>query len=246
MLALLLVALLLSNAIFTIEYTGEDLILTARILFLKIQIFPDRDPWWHRKSMSRRRARKIKEDLDAEAARKREKKAKKAAKKAAKKEEAKNKKGKLRSPTEILDILNLAISLVKQLRHRFLKHLKIKFTRVKITIAAEDAAVTAVTYGAVTQSINILFPLLEDIKNFKLPSGDNLEILTDFTSDESLIDLKLSFSIRVFRVLGFAFGSFIELIKYFFTSQEHKEKRSTRRSAQAVMQKKGNPKNKKS
>ena len=219
----LFLLLLLSRATFAIEYMGEDVVMYARVFFIKFKIYPERKKWFF-KSMSRRRARRIKEDLEAEAERKRAKKEKKRLKKLEKKKQQKGKKG-LKSPAELLDILTLVTALVKQLTGKFLKHLRIKLTKIKIKIGTGDAAATAIAYGAVTQSINVLFPLLEEVKNFSFPKNKDIDVSADFTAEESEMDIHFFISIRVWRLLHFGAASFFELIKYFFRSQERKERR---------------------
>ena len=220
----LFLLLLLARATFAIEYMGEDVVMYARLLFVKIKIYPKRKKHFF-KSMSRRRARRIKEDLEADAERKRAKKEKKRLKKLEKKKRQKGGKHKLKSPAELLDILTLVTALVKQLTGKFLKHLRIKLTRIKIKIGTGDAAATAIAYGAVTQSINVLFPLLEEVKNFSFPKRREIDVSADFTAEESEADIRILFSIRVWRLLHFGAAAFFELIKYFFRSQERKKRR---------------------
>ena len=230
--ALLFVLLLVSRVSLTIKYRGgmEDLELHARVIFFKIRIYPKRKTE-RLKSMSRRRAERIKKELDKKKARKKAKKEEKRLKKEAKKKAKTAAKAKKRmSITKILDILSLVIGIVQKLNEKFIKHLRIKIARIKIKIGTGDAANTAIAYGAVTQSINVLFPLLEGIKNFKLPKGDEIDVCADFTAEESEMEIFLSFSISVWRVLSFAVASFFELIKYFFKVQKRKESQAESRA----------------
>ncbi len=219
LITLFVLALIFSHAVFTIKYTSKGLVMTARILFVKIKLYPRKEHRWHRKSMSRRRAQRLKKKLAAQEAKKKKNQGIKSLKKGGEETE---KKGKITS-AEILDILKLVIALVKKLRDKFFKHLKIKLARIKITVAGEDAAATAIIYGGVTQAINILLPLLEDIKNFSFPTGKNFDIRPDFTTDKSYFELKLSFSIRIVHILIFAIHTLIEALKYFFIQKERKE-----------------------
>ena len=77
--------------------------------------------------------------------------------------------------------------------------MRIKVARFKIKIATEDAALTAVTYGAVSQIINVLLPILSTVKNFDLPKRKNFDISADFTTTTPEIDVKVSFSLRVWH-----------------------------------------------
>lgn len=230
---LLFVLILCSRATLSIEYMGEDVVLYARVLyFIKIMIYPERERWFF-KSMSNRRARRIKRELEEEAARKREKREKKRLKKLEKKK-AKKDKHKIKSPAELLDILSLVTALVRQVKKKFFKYLKIKLTKIKIKVGTGDAATTAIAYGAVTQSVNVLFPLLEEVKNFSFPKDDDMNISCDFTAQESEIDIHVFFSISLWRLLRFGAACFFELIKYFFKSQERKEQRTPSRTVTGI------------
>ena len=89
----------------------------------------------------------------------------------------------------------------------FFGHLRVDVARFKIVIATGDAASTAVAYGAITQSINLLIPILREVKNFDLPDVADLSVEADFLSETPDIDVQLSFSIRVWHVFDIAFGA---------------------------------------
>ncbi len=216
----MLFLILIANPTFTIEYKGEELLTSLRIFFVKIKITPKKEPSYGH-SMSTKKAEKIKRKLKKKAQKKRDKKAKKNAEKKAKKLEPKKEKKSI-TIGEILDILDLAKGILGKLRKKFLGHIKIKITRLRINIATGDAASTAIAYGAATQAVNLLFPVMEKTKNFKLPKKDKLHIGIDYTSDACEFDLKISVSVRVFRLFHFAFSSIGNLIKYFFKRMERK------------------------
>ena len=104
----------------------------------------------------------------------------------------------------------------------FFGHLKIKIARIRLTIATGDAASTAIAYGAVTQAINVLFPILDQIKTLKTPQNKDIDIRADFCSDESEIEIEISFSLRVWHLFHVAFAALGKLIKYLFKSAKRK------------------------
>ncbi len=219
---LILVLILTSRASLTLKFVAGEIVLYARLLFFKIQIYPEKD-YWYPKSMSKKKAERIKKKLADEEDRKREKREEKEKEK--EKKRAINKKiGRVKKPEQLLDILDLIADIVKQLRKRFLHHLHIKLARIKIKIGTGDAAVTALTYGAVTQSVNVLLPLLDDLKNVKLPKNKNIEVTPDFTAEESELDIHLKFSVNIVRLVIFLASLFFELVKYFFKVEERKDK----------------------
>ena len=224
-------AFLLSlKATITIAYCGE-VTLFVRVLFLKIRILPAKKKKYTQ-SMSAKKMRKWQKKQEKKEARKKQKKAeKKKAKELEKQEKKKAResgeiKKEKKSPGEILDIISLVANILKQVIGKFFGHLRIKIARIRLKIATGDAATTAITYGAVTQAINVLFPIIDNIKTVKTPVNKDIDVSADFCSDETEIDIELSFSLRVwhlFHVLGAALG---QLIKYIFKTVKRKLKRA--------------------
>lgn len=222
-------AFLLSlKATVTIAYCGE-VELSVRVLFFKIKILPARKKKYPQ-SMSAKKARRIKE--------KREKKAaKKLAKKKAKKEQKEEEKravasGKVKKERktagEILDIISLVAELIRAVIGKFFGHLRIKLARIRLKIATGDAAATAVAYGAVTQAINVLFPLIDQIKTVRTPQNRDIDISADFCSDESEIDIEISFALRVWHLFHVAFAALGKLIKYIFKTVRRKIRKNAK------------------
>ena len=207
---LFFVFLLSLKATITIRYSDE-ITLFVRVLFFKIKILPKKEKKKGPRSMSPAKAKKIRQKLLKKEQAKREKKAQKAIQK--KQAPPKPKK----SVAEILDLIALVRKLVAAVVKRFFKRLRIDVARLKIKIATGDAASTAIAYGAVTQSINVLLPLLEPIKNFGLPKTTEIDIQPDFLSEDSEIDIRLSFSLRVWHVFDVAFSALSAFLKHKFS-----------------------------
>ena len=210
------------KATVTIAYCGE-VSLFVKVLFLKIKILPAKKKKYP-KSMSAKKARKIKEKQKKKDAKKRLKKEEKKQEKEEKKKAVASGKAQKekKSAGEILDLITLVAELVRAVVGTFFGHLKIKIARIRLTIATGDAASTAIAYGAVTQAINVLFPILDQIKTLKTPQNKDIDIRADFCSDESEIDIKISFSLRVWHLFHVAFAALGKLIKYFFKSAKRK------------------------
>ena len=187
---------------------ADEVRLYVRVLFIKINIMPKKEPKPVR-GMSKAKAEKIRKKLEQKA----EKKRQSAAQKKQAKEE-KKKSGKKKDPREIISIVQMVSSLAVAVIGRFAKHLRINIARIKLVIASDDAANTAILYGAVCQSINIFMPILEDVKNFPKLKDADISVDCDFGSTEPQIDIKLGFSIRVWQVFDIAFGALIALIKH--------------------------------
>ena len=207
---LFFVFLLSLKATITVGY-AKDVTLSVKVLFLRIGILPKKDKKKGPHSMSAKKARKIRE----KAAKKKSAKAKAAKEKAAKKKEKlaqKHKKPK-KSLSEILDIIGLVRELAAVVIRKFFKHLRIDVARLKIKVAMGDAANTAIAYGAISQAVNLLIPVLQEVKNFNLPDVVDFDIQADFLGDAIEADIELSFSIRVWHLFDIAFGALKTFIK---------------------------------
>ena len=186
------IAFLLSIKItLKIRYT-EKLEAYIRILFIKIKLYPTEEKKKkYKHSMSKREAQKIKDSL--------KKKPKKKKKKKKKKEKPKSEE---KDKPDAISIMSIVVSFVKNFISLFAKAIRVKASRLKITVATEDAAKTALTYAAVTQSMNVLFPLLDDLKTVKkLPHGKELSIDVDFLFDKSTFDIDVELYVRIGKAL---------------------------------------------
>ncbi len=197
--------------------------------FFKIRVFPlpKLKLGFRRRSMSRREAERIRKRLEKKQAEKDKAKQEKAAKKKAPKKKKKEEKGSGISVSEVLDIIKKSTDILKRLSSLLRKHLILKLARLKVKIGTPDAATTAIAYGAVTQSINVLFPILDEIDNFAIPSGRNIKVEADFLSEECTLDLCFSFSLRVMHIIKIFFASIYEAIIFYIDYAKGNRKKDT-------------------
>ena len=160
--------------------------------------------------MSEKKAEKIRESL--------RKKQKKKALAKAEKEKAKAEKKK-KSLSESISDVKLITDIVLAVLKKFFGHLQIKMSRIKIVVASGDAATTAIAYGAVTQSLNILLPALESVKNFKRLKKTEIDVRADFLADSPTFDVKISFSLRVWHIFDVAIAALVRFIKNKLSSE---------------------------
>ena len=206
--ALVIILTLSVKGTLTIEYNGE-LCVYFKILCFRIPIYPQKEKRKiHRvRYMSRGRAARIRRAAERKEARKfdirkllkknaPEKKPQKAEKQTTEKKSAPS----LRI-NDILDVLQLTAKISATLVKRFSKRLRIKVARLKVKVASPDVALTAVAYGAVTQTVNVLLPILSEIKNFDLPKKRQFEVVLDYLSEAPEIDMKISFCLRTWHLL---------------------------------------------
>ena len=184
----LLIALLLSTKVLLHIRYEESLTVYLRVLFVKIRLYPsEKEKKKYPHSMSKRKAQKIKDSL---------KKKQKGEPKKKKKRKSKEKEPK--EAPDLISILSIITNFVKSFLRLFAGSVRIRSSRLHIVVAAEDAADTAIAYGALTQAVNLLFPMLDGIKAFKhLPRGKELSVRADFLSDTPKIDADVELYIRV-------------------------------------------------
>lgn len=216
---LLFFIFLLSIKVKIIISYSEEVALTVHVLGIKIKILPAKKKKGPH-SMSEKKAEKIKKKLRQKKLKKNEASRKKAAKK---EEESKTPKPKKTLP-EILYIIGLVRTLAAKVIKTFFKHLRIDIAKLKIVVATGDAASTAIAYGAITQSINLLFPILEEVKNFSLPKDTDIDVSVDYLSDGITADIRLGFALRVWHVFAVAFGALFKLIGYLIKNPRPKKK----------------------
>lgn len=215
------------RAVITVSYSDE-IALTVRVLFIKIRILPSKKKGRKVHSMSARKAARLRASM----AQKAEKKSRKKLAKQKEKAEAKAA-GEKKSFREILDIVKLITAIVKVVIKKFFRHLRVDVARLRIVIGTPDAATTAIAYGAASQSASYLFALLQKVKNVRGLDSADFSIETDFTSDTTKADIKISFSLRVWHVFDMAFGALGALIKSKFAQMKKADEKSSYRSTSA-------------
>ncbi len=180
-------ALLLSVRIVLRIKHEESLVIYLRILFVKIKLYPNEKKKKHYPhSMSRKKAEKIKKEL----AQKKEKKRKK--------KDADHKVGKKESEKDVISILSIMTTFIRNFVKIFMNSVRIKASKLHVTVASDSAAKTAILFGAVTQAVNVLFPLLEDLKPVKrLPQGKDLSVTTDFLVEKPTIKADVTIYVTV-------------------------------------------------
>ncbi len=204
--ALSLLFLLSLKGTLTISYDKEFSI-HFKVLGFKLPIYPRPQKKRRRRHrMSAREAARIRKRARKKAERdrlwrqqkradKKERKKKKGEKQSAQKEKAPIGK----TVSSVLDILAVITEVTAIIVKRFTHHLRIKIAKLRVKIASEDAALTAVAYGSVTQIVNILLPILSEVGNLKLPPEKNFDISADFSTTTPEIEAEIAFSLRVWH-----------------------------------------------
>ena len=194
---LVLVAFLLSLRVRFCIRAGESVVLELKILFLHLRLYPKKKKIDPRDYSPRRIERAKKKD------------AKKNAKKAAKRAKKASKHQKKQTDADgsvkltLRDKVALVRALCAVLIRRTHKHLRLHAAKLHVCVATGDPATTAITYGAVSQSISYLLAGLDQVTHLKAAEPD-VSVFADFLAEKPRIEANIIFSIRVWGALATA------------------------------------------
>lgn len=90
---------------------------------------------------------------------------------------------------------------------KLLRHIKINKVILNLSVTGDDAAATAIEYGAVCSAVYPVLGLLSSVAQIKYKS---INVSADFNSNKPQLDFKLNVSSRVFYLLIAAFKAFKE------------------------------------
>lgn len=123
-------------------------------------------------------------------------------KKSTKKAPEEKKQSKSMTAAEIIKLLK---DVIKPLTDKFFGYLRIDHYNVKVVIATEDAAATALLYGAASAALFSLLSALETIKPSRRSitgkNKSNAQIIPDFTTTKLSVNAHIIFSLRVWQFI---------------------------------------------
>ncbi|MBQ3490338.1 MAG: hypothetical protein IJA86_07090 [Clostridia bacterium] len=189
----------------------ESVSVMARVLFLKIPIFP--------RPKSTKKKPKNKKQADQKTKKeKKPKKDKKQKKEKNKKEEnGDEQKKKPKKKIDIVFWVRLLLDVVTALFKKLGRNFKIRVHAYEICVASEDAAKTAVMYGTVQTLSETLFLRLEKAINFKIVKNAPFGVYVNFLEEKSKANVKIDFSISLGGIFGIVFGVIFAFIRSFVT-----------------------------
>ena len=189
---MVILLLTLGKATVIFDYK-DDLILTVKYLFIPIMKIPADKP-------------------------KKEKKPKKPKKSAKKKDEAEKTEEKPKKKLELADILEvakLAVNSVGKPLKKIIKRTIIEHLSLNISVGGEDAAKTAISFGAANFAVGSALGWLDTFFTLKKP--DDINITADFASEETKIDCYCEIKLVLAAGIAFFFTFVGRAIKYYFT-----------------------------
>ncbi len=104
---------------------------------------------------------------------------------------------------------------------KFLRHIKIEKVKLNLIIASSDAAKTAIEYGEICSAI---YPITAFLQSYAKINFKNINISTDFTSEESHFDFSAAIRLRVFFLLIAAFRCYNQYEKFILKENYNERK----------------------
>ena len=203
MAALFLIAICPLNVV--LSYSG-DLTLYLQVLFVKIAIIPQKinKP---RKKRSPRAKKTVKKKPSP---------AKSAQKKAEKKSFVQRIAGEFqevhlaKQGGGITSVLALVRGIAGVMLKYTGKTLRVRAHRIDICVGSDDAAKTAMLYGAISQALSYTTEFLRTHMHFKVRT---IAVRADYTAEQTTADIKLTFSIRIYQVLSLMMRTAMQYVK---------------------------------
>lgn len=96
---------------------------------------------------------------------------------------------------------------------KFLNKLHFKFVKLNIVVAGDNAASTALLYGATTQGVAYLIEILDNISNVDISKRSKISVRSDFISQKSFFEGKIVLYISVVHILYVGLHFLKKLIK---------------------------------
>lgn len=204
---------------------GDGIAAVLRVWFIKIRILPAKepkppDPKDYSIKKFRRRVKKRLKREEKKRARANNKKS------SVTKEEQSDKKSSARDPMALVKML---LDALKVFFARFPKYLRTDTARLIIGVAGDDAAKTAVTYGATVQGVQYVITMLEEYTDFRLDKRGYISVYPDFTTEKWTAEIDLEFSIRVWQVLA----TVLPLIPIYIHRDKYRSKKQGRDGSEA-------------
>lgn len=112
----------------------------------------------------------------------------------------------------LLDNLGLIKELLTVIVKGVWGKLKIKASKIVITVATDDAAKTAMLFPAVNTAVLGIVTFLDNESKLKSLDKSNIAVRADFTAQKSTADIEISFSMRLWQILGILFATALKYV----------------------------------
>lgn len=112
----------------------------------------------------------------------------------------------------ISEQLSFAADFTSVILRRSLSLAHIRVTRMAVTVASDDAAKTALLYGAISPALAFLLETLEQSSHLHIAPHAPVGVAADFASDRCRADIHMRFRLFVVQVLIVLFHSMLHTI----------------------------------
>ncbi|MBQ4054412.1 MAG: hypothetical protein IJD17_01770 [Clostridia bacterium] len=102
---------------------------------------------------------------------------------------------------------------IKALLIKFNGHLNVRIYALRIVVSSDDAAATAVSYGAVSSSVSVLMGVIEDRCNIKYSKNARTGVYIDYTLGRCIFECDIRFTLRIWQIISLALSAAIAFIK---------------------------------
>ena len=180
----LLICLILSLRINLHIIYGDKLQIYLRILFIKLEILPNTSKIFDFNKQENKKdlsTHVVKDIKDADS-----------------------------TSLSILDKLNTVRDILSILSNAFHKHLHVRLSQIHIKVATNDAAKTAILYGAVSTAVAVIIDIIGDIANLKPLKKSSISVDPDFLSEKTDIKLNIVLYMSVAGAIKVLLQSFIK------------------------------------
>ena len=133
---------------------------------------------------------------------------------------AKKKKEKAALPEKKKEEKSIAVklwemrSVLSEIVSKFLGKLHFKFLKLRINIACDNAAKTALLYAGANQGVAYIIEILRNISNVDVSSRSDVFVGADFISQKSEFEGKIELYIRVLPLISVGLHAFTEYTKF--------------------------------
>ena len=97
---------------------------------------------------------------------------------------------------------------------KFFEKIHFRFLKLKLNVACDNAAKTALMYAGATQGVSYLIEILQNVSNVDVVNNSQVCINSDFVSRQSDFEGKIELYIRVLPLISVGIHSFTEYFKF--------------------------------
>lgn len=193
--------------------SDDNLILSLKVLWLTFHIFPSSKQMKkiHLRDYEIKRVRKMKE----KARKKQRKLMLKAERKKSSQNFSEDSAETNEEKSDVIGIIKLVFAVLKDVQSTVIGYIGLDLERIYIVVSSEDAANTAILYGAVAQSVNFLLEFLRNMTGFRITGKEkDIAIVPDFGFGRTTVRLKLIVHIRIWQLIVLAARGIWSFWKY--------------------------------